>query len=95
MEQKLTEAYKEADAVLEEKLTDAYTKVDTAITTVYKVADAALKTELLKAATVSSNGMMSATDKKKLDGISLWSGMQAQYNTIASKDAAMIYIITL
>ena len=44
-------------------------------------------------ATGSSAGLMSADDKKKLDGINLWKGTQAAYNALGTKDANTLYII--
>lgn len=46
-------------------------------------------------ATTSENGLMSSTDKKKLDDLKLkfWTGTQTAYNSL-SKDANTLYIIT-
>jgi hypothetical protein len=46
------------------------------------------------AATQTTDGLMSATDKTKLDGIPpIWTGTQAEYNAITTKDSDTIYMI--
>lgn len=44
-------------------------------------------------ATQSADGLMSATDKKKLDGMNIWTGTESEYDTLGSKSATTLYFI--
>lgn len=44
-------------------------------------------------ATQSADGLMSATDKKKLDGMNIWTGTESEYDALGSKSATTLYFI--
>ena len=57
--------------------------------------DAPYSTEILTKATKTKAGVMSAADKTKLDSISNeWTGTQAEYDALATKDDNTTYYIT-
>ena len=57
------------------------------------VTDPATKRRISETATQSANGLMSATDKKKLDGLNIWTGTESAYNSLG-KEAGKLYFIT-